>query len=105
MATARKRAQCDLTVSQKKEICEFKDKHAKSTQEQIAEYFSGKWSFHIARRTVGDVLKRKGETYWETYWETQEAHQRSQKHMRKPKFKSLEEALGMWFSTMQAKRP
>ena len=47
---------------------------------------------------MGDVLKRKID------WETRESHQRSQKHMRKPKFESLEEALGMWFSTMQAKK-
>ena len=64
MDTARKRAQCDLTVSQKKEIFEFKVKHAKSTQEQIAEYFPGKWSFHIVQSTVGNVLKRNAN--WET---------------------------------------
>ena len=67
MATARKRLRCDLTVL-KKEMCEFKAKHAKSTQEKIAEHFSSKRSFHIARRTVGDVLKRKAD------WETQESH-------------------------------
>ena len=39
----------------------FKVKHAKSTQEQIAEHFSSKWSFHIVQRTVGDVLKRKAD--------------------------------------------
>ena len=44
-------------------MCEFKAKHAKSTQEQIAEHFSSKWSIHIAQRTVGDVLKRKAD--WE----------------------------------------
>ena len=97
MAAARKRARCDLTVLQK-EMCEFKAKHARSAQEQIAEHFSSKWSIHIARRTVGDVLKRK------INWETRESHQCSQKRMRKPKFELLEEALGMWFSTMQAKK-
>ena len=97
MAAARKRARCDLTVLQK-EMFEFKAKHAKSTQEQNAEHFSSKWSIHITRRTVGDVLKRKAD------WETRESHQRSQKRMRKPKFELLEEALGMWFSTMQAKK-
>ena len=42
---------------QKKEMCEFKTKYAKSTQEQIAKHFISKWSIHITRRTVGDVLK------------------------------------------------
>ena len=59
IATARKRARCDLTVLQKTEMCEFKTKHAKSTQEQIAEHFSSKWSFHITRRIVGDVLSAR----------------------------------------------
>ena len=63
MAAARKRARCDLTVLQKNEMCEFKAKHAKSTQEQIAEHFSSKWSIHIVRRTVGGVLIRKAD--WE----------------------------------------
>ena len=63
MATARKRVRCDLTVLQKKEMCEFKAKHAKSTQEQIAEHFSSKWSFRIAQGTVGDIFKRKAD--WE----------------------------------------
>ena len=64
MATARKRVRCNLTVLQKKEMCEFKTKHAKSTQGQIAEHVSSKWSIHIAQRTVGDVLKCKAD--WET---------------------------------------
>ena len=48
MATARKRARCDLTVLQKKEMCEFKTKHAKSTQEQIAERFSSNGTFILS---------------------------------------------------------
>ena len=98
MATTKKRSRCELTVTQKKEICDFKAKHAKSTQEQLSEHFSKKWSFNIARRTIGDVLKRKAD------WETRENHQSSQKRLRKPKFEALEEALGIWFATMQAKK-
>ena len=44
-------------------MCEFKAKHAKSTQEQIAEHLSSKWSFHIAQRTVGDVLKQSSASF------------------------------------------
>jgi hypothetical protein len=98
MATSVKRSRCELTITQKKEICAFKEKNSKSTQEQISEHFSKKWSFHIARRTVGDVLKRKAD------WEIREAHQLSQKRLKKPKFEVLEETLGMWFTTMQAKK-
>ena len=63
MATARKRVRCDLTVLQKKEMCEFKTKHAKSTQEQIAERFSSKWNFYSERRKVGDVLKQSSASF------------------------------------------
>jgi hypothetical protein len=83
MATSVKRSRCELTITQKKEICAFKEKNSKSTQEQISEHFSKKWSFHIARRTVGDVLKRKAD------WEIREAHQLSQKRLREPKFEVL----------------
>ena len=70
---------------------------SKSTQEQIAEHFSKKWNLQIARRTNGDVLKQKAD------WESREAHQLSQKWLRKPMFDALEEALGTWFANMQAK--
>ena len=33
-----------------------------------------------------------------------ENHQSSQKRLRKPKFEALEEALGIWFVTMQTKK-
>lgn len=98
MASASKWQRTDISVTQKKEICDFKAKHASATQEQISECFSKKWGINIARRTVGDILKHKAD------WDICEAHRSKQKRFRKPRFETLEEALGIWFSTMQAKK-
>ena len=56
MATKQPRG--DLSVIQE-EICDFKVKRSKSTQEQIEERFSKKSNLQIAWRTVVDVLKQK----------------------------------------------
>ena len=88
----------DLTFLQKKEICDYKDAYAKATQDSIAEHFTRKWGTPIARRTVGNILQRKAD------WTTVEVHQLKAKRSRKPKFAVLEEALAMWFATMQAKK-
>ena len=92
-------AKCnDLTLTQKKEICDYKQKHPTTTQELIAKLFLHKWKFRIARRTVGNILERKCD------WTAIDSHQSKAKRARKPKFAVLEEALAMWFSTMQAKK-
>lgn len=95
---ASKRSRTDLTMAKKKEICDYKEKNAKATQDQIAEHFSRVWNTSIARRTIGDILKRKAD------WNSAEAHQLKAKRIRTPKFATVEEALAMWFAGMQAKK-
>ena len=76
-----------FTMAQK-EICDYKEKNTKATQDQIAEHsFLQIWSTSIARRTVGDILKRKAD------WNIAEAHQLKAKRLRTPKFATVEEAL------------
>ena len=89
MAMATKRSRTDLTLEKKKAICDYKDKNTKATQDQIAEHFSRIWNTSIARRTVGDILKRKAD------WNIAEAHQLKAKRKRTPKFATVEEALTM----------
>ena len=88
----------DLTILREREICEYKEGNEKATQAQIADFFSRKWGVSIARRTVGDILKRKAD------WTSSESHQLRAKRARKSKFTDLEEALGMWFTVMQTKK-
>ena len=95
---ATKRSRTELTITQKQEICTYKEKNTKATQEQLADHFSKQWKTSIARRTIGDILKRKAD------WDVHKAHQIKVKRMRKPKFEAVEEALGMWFQGMQAKK-
>ena len=83
-------AKCnDLTLTQKKEICDYKQEHATTTQKLIAELFSHKWIGRIARRKVGNILERNRD------WTAIDPHQSKAKSTRKPKFTVLEEALAM----------
>ena len=52
VAIASKRSRIDLTMVQKKAICDYKEKNTKATQDQIAEHFSRIQSTSIARRMV-----------------------------------------------------
>ena len=94
MASAKRN---NLTLTQKKEICDYKQEHPMTTQESIADFFSRKWKVRIAR-TVGNILERKRD------WTAIDPHQSKAKRARKPKFAVLEEALAMWLSMMQAKK-
>ena len=93
-----KRRRTDLNLAQKKEVCAYKETNPKATQDSIASLFSRKWDLNIARRTVGNILERKAD------WDSIDANKLKAKRARKPKFAVLEEALAMWFSTMQAKK-
>ena len=52
----------------------------------------------ITRRTVGNILQRKAD------WTSVEVHLLKAKQSKKPEFAILEEALTMWFATMQVKK-
>ena len=95
---AAKCSRVDLTMKQKKEICDHKERNPKTMQEIIAEIFSKKWNIKIVRGTVGDILKNR------ECWSSVEGNLLRAKRMRKPKFGEVEEALYLWFSTMQAKK-
>ena len=83
----------------KKEIHDCKEKNTKATQDnQPAKHFSQIWSTLIARRMVGDILKRKAD------WNVAEAHQSKAKRLRTLKFATVEEVLAMWFPGMQVKK-
>ena len=58
------RGRTDISIGRKKEICEYKDKNPSATQGDIAVIFQKIWGISIARRTVGDILKRKAD--WES---------------------------------------
>ena len=92
------RGRTDISIGRKKEICEYKDKNPSATQGDIAVIFQKQWGISIARRTVGDILKRKAD------WESTEGYQLKTKRTKKPKFDELEQALSLWFSSMEAKK-
>ena len=95
---AAKRSRVDISMKQKREICEYKDSYPQMSQDALSEHFSKKWQVQIARRTVGDILKRK------ECWSSVEGSVLRAKRLRRPKFQEVEEALALWFSTMQAKK-
>ena len=89
----------DLTVAQKREIYAYKEVNQKFTQDTIAKHpLLHKWEVKIARRTVGNILERRSERT------AIECHNTKAKRAKKPRFAVLEEALVMWFTTMQAKK-
>jgi hypothetical protein len=92
------RGRTEISIAQKREICQYKEENPGATQIDIATVFQRKWKTTIARRTVGDILKRKSD------WESTEAYQMKTKRAKKPKFEELEHALGLWFAQMEAKK-
>jgi len=52
----KKRKRTDLGITQKCEICAYKDRNPKASQDEIANHFNREWKTDISRRTVGDIL-------------------------------------------------
>jgi hypothetical protein len=78
-----------LTVSMKKEICQYKQARA------IQAHFLTEWGFKIGKSTIGDVWRAKGE------WLKKEELDKSCR-VRIPKHQDVEDALWLWFGQARA---
>ena len=81
-----KRRRTDLNGDKKREICVYKDAHAKATCSDIAAQFAKECEVRVGLTTVGDILRSK---------EKWMSHERSG---RAAKYGKLDEALMLWFN-------
>ena len=91
-----KRAYVDLSASQTREICQYKQDHPKASQEEISIHFTGVWGVSIGRSTISDVLRAKDK------WLAVEAGSESVFRIRSAVHENLEKALFMWISDINA---
>ena len=92
-----KRARTELTPPVKKDICLYKQRHPKASQEVIAADVGRTHSITIGRSTVSDVLKEKQK------WLASDLTSSTKRH-RPAKHAELEEALFLWQSELAARR-
>ena len=56
---AKKRRRVDISASQKRDVCLYREQHPKATQAQILVHFSNEWGVSIGRSTISDILRDK----------------------------------------------
>ena len=56
---AKKRRRVDISASQKRDVCLYKEQHPKATQAQILVHFSNEWGVSVGRSTISDILRDK----------------------------------------------
>ena len=56
---ARKRGHVDISASQKRDVCLYKEQHPKATQAKILVHFSNEWGVSVGRSTISDILRDK----------------------------------------------
>ena len=49
----------DISASQKRDVCLYKEQHPKATQTQILVHFSNEWGVSVGRLTISDILRDK----------------------------------------------
>ncbi|KAJ8309151.1 hypothetical protein KUTeg_014025 [Tegillarca granosa] len=91
-----KRRRTQFTIAEKKEIISYKNDHPKSSQDEIASYFTLEWGKTVGRSTVGDILRDKSK-----YSNISTDSDKSIRN-RGGKFEELERALFMWFSDVRS---
>ncbi|CAF1048511.1 unnamed protein product [Brachionus calyciflorus] len=86
-----KRLRIDLSIDQKRKICEFYEENPKSSQDYIAKHFTAifKLQKQIGRSTISEILKNK-DSFEEITCDP------SIRRLRLPKFQHLERALVVW---------
>jgi hypothetical protein len=92
-----KRARTDLSIEQKRFICDFVQENPKLSQTEIASHFSLEFKLptKIGRSTISDILKNR-----DSY--EQACCAPSTKRRRAPKFEHLERALIVWGNDLAA---
>ena len=92
-----KRARIDLSIDQKRLICDYAQKNPKLSQTEIAHHFSSlfKLPTKIGRSTISEIIKNR-----ELY--EQAVCAPSTKRIRAPKFDHLERALIVWGNDLAA---
>ena len=95
---SRKRKRCTFSLSQKQDVIRYHEKHAKASQQAIADHFSVVWACDVKRRTIGDILQQRDKLM---AIDTSDMH--AAKRQRTAKHTDLEEALFLWFSDIRAK--
>ena len=97
----KKRKRTDLGITQKREICAYKDRNPKASQDEIANHFNREWKTDISRRTVGDILGQKNK------WFVGQSYvcgpRTEPKRMRSARNEEMEKALFLWFTQMRGK--
>ena len=97
----KKRKRTDLGITHKCEICAYKDRNPKASQDEIANHFNWEWKTDISRRTVGDIL---GQTNKWFVGQSDVCGPRTEpKRMRSARNEEMEKALFLWFTQMRGK--
>lgn len=83
-----------LSVSEKRDVCAYKEQYPGASQQNIANYFSVLWDKPISRRCVGDILSEKER------WKNE--RRKSVKRLKGAKHQDVESTLIDWIGKMNA---
>lgn len=92
-----KRRRTEITVKIKKEICQYKKDHPRSTQLQISTYAEKTFNLSLARSTISDILKQS-----DKWLAASKDTFTSVRHYQGSQTK-LEAALYVWFCEVRSK--
>ena len=92
-----KRERFDLSLRQKKEICQYKAENPAITQGELAAHFSVEFKGKIGRSTISDILRNKDR------WLSASSNDDNAKRFRQGKYPQLEHALFLWLCDAKSK--
>lgn len=92
-----KRERFDLSLRQKKEICQYKADNPAITQGELAAHFSVEFKGKIGRSTISDILRNRDR------WLSASSNDDNAKRFRQGKHPQLEQALFLWLCDAKSK--
>ncbi len=97
---AAKRARIEITMAEKKALCQFKVKNSKATYDDMMSWFKKSFDKPIGRSTVGDIIRAKDK--WMGKNTSTKVLQQCTRDCS-PKYQQLEDALFIWLNNMISK--
>jgi len=91
-----KRRRVEISASQKKDLCVYREEHPGVTQVQLRAHFAKEWGVTVGKSTVSDILKDKAK------WLAVPKDRGGVFRAKQPKFQELETCLFSWFSGARA---
>ncbi|KAK2162987.1 hypothetical protein LSH36_88g06007 [Paralvinella palmiformis] len=93
----RRRHRSHISYGKKKELCLYKMYHPKASLNHVTKHFSKKWSMHLGRTTVCDILLHSDK------WLAVPADCHDMLRSTPPKYAQLDSALYSWYVEAQKK--